>query len=173
MNMNTAAGICQSTVVPQISHQLLYRGNVIINTYRCHKFDGVSGTCFISISAGTINACVLYDLPCSTGVIPDTVGVITATGMIIACAEVVRDDLCRSFSCKPCKFYLDPKLLILYRSISPPAERAADLSAALSEIFIFRPPTRTAQPYAAEKSRKDSTVRYRTCISTLRAAGSV
>ena len=172
MNVNTTAVISQSAVVPQISHQLLYRGNVIINTYRCHEFDGVSGTCFISISVGTINACVLYDLPSATDIIPDTVGVITATGMIIACAEVVRDDLCCSFSCNPCKFYLDPELLILYRIVSPPAERVADLSASLSEIFIFRPPTRTALPYAAEQSRKDSTVRYRTCTSTLRAAGS-
>ena len=171
MNVNTTAVISQSAVVPQISHQLLYRGNVIINTYRCHKFDGVSGTCFISISVDTINACVLYYLPCSTDVITDTVRVITAAGMIIACTEIVRDDLCRSFSCKPRELYFDSKLLVLYRIISPPEERAADLSTALSEIFIFHPQTRTAQPYAAERSRRDSTVRYRTCINTLRAAG--
>ena len=69
----------------------------------------------ISVPVSTVDACVPYDLPCATVVIPDTVGVVTATGMGISCPEIVSDNLCRSFSCKPRKLYLDSEFLILKR----------------------------------------------------------
>lgn len=132
MNMNTAALISDCAVVPEFSDYLLNYGYIIVGAYGCHEFYGIFASLLIAVPIFTIDAAVIYKFPYSVAAVTHSIWIIRPADMSVCGMKIFRNRLGCLLSCQSGKLYFDPVFLILQRIISPPAEGAADFSAALS-----------------------------------------